>query len=158
MCLIVYSYMLFVTILLVYEVDPLCFLVWALNANRWCVRVFMWTRIGRSCSLMRQGMTLGRLTTPKRGVFTSGHVPSRSETPLLRDVLHSGSSVEGFACQHHLRDSKQNLGFSLRSGGIHPWILLIQVKKLNQVRNLFRVSLWTVLQSESTWLSRRMMM
>src|ERR1044072_6942984 len=94
MCLIVYSYMLFVTILLVYEVDPLCLLVWALNANRWYVRVFMWTKIGRSCSLIRQGMTLGRLTTPKRGVFTSEHVPSRSETPLLRDVLRSGSSVE----------------------------------------------------------------
>src|ERR1044072_6312812 len=99
-------------------------------------------------------MTLGRLTTPKRCVFTSEHVPSRSETPLLRDALRSGSSVEGFVCQHHLRDSRQNLGFSLRSGGLHLWSL-IQVKKLDQVRNLFRVSLWTVLQSGSTWLRRR---
>src|ERR1044072_2179878 len=146
MCLTVYSNMSFVAILLVilfslfvYEVDPLCLLVWALNANRWYVRVFMWTKIGRSCSLIRQGMTLGRLTTPKRGVFTSEHVPSRSETPLLRDALRSASSVEGFACQHHLRDSKQNLGFSLPSGGLRLWSL-IQVKKLDHARNVFRVS------------------
>src|ERR1044072_7773291 len=149
MCLTVYSNMSFVAILLVilfslfvYEVDPLCLLVWALNANRWYVRVFMWTKIGRSCSLIRQGMTLGRLTTLKRGVFTSEHVPSRSETSLLRDALRSGFSVVGFASQHHHRYSKQNLGFSLLSGGLHLWSL-IQVKKLNQVRNLLRVSPWT---------------
>src|ERR1044072_5493503 len=91
--------------LVVWEVDPLCFIllvVWALNAIRWCDREYIWTRIGRSCSLMLQRMTLGRLTTPKRGVFTSEHVPLRSVTLSPRGAFPSESLVEDFVCQRHL--------------------------------------------------------
>src|ERR1044072_7309642 len=83
-------------------VDPLCFVlfvVWALNANRWYVREWRWTRTGRSIYMTSMRTTLGRPTTLGRSVTTSEDVPLRNETLLLEETLISVFSVEEYDCQ-----------------------------------------------------------
>src|ERR1044072_3291052 len=109
MCLTVYLKCYFVAIvlvelvfLIVFEVDPLrshCLLFGRLTPIRWYVPECMWTRIGRFIFLISTRTTLGRPTTLKRSVTTSGSVPLRNETQLLEETLLSVFSVEGYDCQ-----------------------------------------------------------
>src|ERR1044072_7339 len=98
------------------------FVVWALNAIRWCVRECTWTRTGRSTCLMRTRKTLGRPTTPVRSGFMSEGVLSRNETLQLEEILHSGSLAEGYDYRSNLRDLEldplgvRNLSLCLRLG------------------------------------------